>query len=111
MISYAYLGDENLDEPRDVPRRLQGRRVAATRAFRAAESTYAHRVRVFLGITGASGAPYAKGILDGLVGSGAEVGICASSAGIEVVATELYGDASLAARGGARPVRRRRRRR
>jgi 4-hydroxy-3-polyprenylbenzoate decarboxylase len=52
-------------------------------------------VRVFLGITGASGAPYAKGILDGLVGSGAEVGICASSAGIEVVATELYGDASL----------------
>jgi flavin prenyltransferase len=52
-------------------------------------------VRVFLGITGASGAPYAKGILDGLVGSGAEVGICASSAGIEVLATELYGDASL----------------
>lgn len=52
-------------------------------------------MRVFLGITGASGAPYAKGILDGLVGAGAEVGICASSAGIEVLATELYGDASL----------------
>src|SRR5262245_13993783 len=52
-------------------------------------------MRVFLGITGASGAPYAKGILDGLVASGAEVGLCASSAGIEVVATELYHDASL----------------
>ena len=52
-------------------------------------------MRVFLGITGASGAPYAKGILDGLVGAEAEVGICASSAGIEVLATELYGDASL----------------
>jgi flavin prenyltransferase len=52
-------------------------------------------VRVFLGITGASGAPYAKGILDGLVTSGAEVGLCASSAGIEVLATELYRDAAL----------------
>jgi flavin prenyltransferase len=52
-------------------------------------------VRVFLGITGASGAPYAKGILDGLVASGAEVGLCASSAGIEVLATELYRDAWL----------------
>jgi 4-hydroxy-3-polyprenylbenzoate decarboxylase len=52
-------------------------------------------MRVFLGITGASGAPYAKGILDGLVASGAEVGLCASSAGIEVVATELYRDAAL----------------
>ena len=56
---------------------------------------YAPVVRVFLGITGASGAPYAKGILDGLVGAGAEVGLCASSAGIEVLATELYRDASL----------------
>jgi 4-hydroxy-3-polyprenylbenzoate decarboxylase len=52
-------------------------------------------VKVFLGITGASGAPYAKGILDGLVGAGAEVGLCASSAGIEVLATELYRDGSL----------------
>jgi flavin prenyltransferase len=52
-------------------------------------------VRVFLGITGASGAPYAKGILEGLVGAGADVGICASTAGIEVLATELYRDASL----------------
>lgn len=53
-------------------------------------------MRVFLGITGASGAPYAKGILDGLVAAGGEVGLCASSAGIEVLATELYRDASLA---------------
>ena len=52
-------------------------------------------MRVFLGITGASGAPYAKGILDGLVAAGAEVGLCASSAGIEVLATELYRDATL----------------
>ncbi len=53
-------------------------------------------MKVFLGITGASGAPYAKGILDAVAASGAEVGLCASSAGIEVLATELYGDASLA---------------
>ena len=52
-------------------------------------------VKVFLGITGASGAPYAKGILDALAAAGAEVGLCASSAGIEVLATELYRDASL----------------
>ena len=52
-------------------------------------------MKVFLGITGASGAPYAKGILDGLGAAGAEIGLCASSAGIEVLATELYRDASL----------------
>ena len=52
-------------------------------------------MKVFLGITGASGAPYAKGILEGLLAAGAEVGVCASAAGIEVLATELYGDATL----------------
>ena len=53
-------------------------------------------MRVFLGITGASGAPYASGILRSLVSSGCEVGVCASAAGVEVLATELYGEASLA---------------
>jgi 4-hydroxy-3-polyprenylbenzoate decarboxylase len=49
-------------------------------------------VRVFLGITGASGAPYAARLLDALHATGAEVGVAASGAGIEVLATELYGD-------------------
>jgi flavin prenyltransferase len=52
-------------------------------------------VRVFLGITGASGAPYADGILQALVRAGCEVGVCASAAGIEVLATELYGEPTL----------------
>ncbi len=52
-------------------------------------------MRVFLGITGASGAPYAARILDGLVAAGSEVGVSASEAGIEVLATELYGDPTL----------------
>jgi 4-hydroxy-3-polyprenylbenzoate decarboxylase len=52
-------------------------------------------VRVFLGVTGASGAPYAEGILRALVRAGCDVGLCASAAGIEVLATELYDDASL----------------
>jgi flavin prenyltransferase len=52
-------------------------------------------VRVFLGITGASGAPYAEGILRALAAAGCEIGVCASAAGVEVLATELYGDASL----------------
>jgi flavin prenyltransferase len=52
-------------------------------------------VRVFLGITGASGAPYAARLLEALVAADCEVGISASSAGIEVLATELYRNASL----------------
>jgi flavin prenyltransferase len=52
-------------------------------------------MRIFLGITGASGAPYAARLLDALVGAGCEVGICASASGVEVLATELYGDARL----------------
>jgi 4-hydroxy-3-polyprenylbenzoate decarboxylase len=52
-------------------------------------------MRVFLGITGASGAPYAARLLEALTGAGCEIGVSASSAGIEVLATELYGDASL----------------
>ena len=52
-------------------------------------------MRVFLGITGASGAPYAARLLEALVAAGCEVGVSASSAGIEVLATELYGDADL----------------
>ena len=52
-------------------------------------------MRVFLGITGASGAPYAARLLEALAHEGAEIGVCASAAGIEVIATELYGDAAL----------------
>jgi flavin prenyltransferase len=52
-------------------------------------------VHVFLGITGASGAPYAARLLRALVAADCEVGICASRAGIEVLATELYDDARL----------------
>jgi flavin prenyltransferase len=52
-------------------------------------------VRVFLGITGASGAPYAARLLEALAAAGCEIGVCASRAGIEVAATELYGDARL----------------
>ena len=52
-------------------------------------------MKVFLGVTGASGAPYAQGLLRALVGAGCEVGVCASAAGVEVLATELYGDATL----------------
>jgi 4-hydroxy-3-polyprenylbenzoate decarboxylase len=52
-------------------------------------------VRVFLGITGASGAPYAARLVEVLTGADVELGICASGAGIEVLATELYGNARL----------------
>jgi len=52
-------------------------------------------VRIFLGITGASGAPYAARLLRALVAADCEVGVCASGAGIEVIATEVYGDARL----------------
>ena len=52
-------------------------------------------MRVFLGITGASGAPYAARLVEVLARADVELGICASSAGIEVLATELYGNARL----------------
>ena len=52
-------------------------------------------MRVFLGVTGASGAPYAARLLESLAAAECEIGVCASRAGIEVLATELYGDARL----------------
>jgi 4-hydroxy-3-polyprenylbenzoate decarboxylase len=52
-------------------------------------------MRLFLGITGASGAPYAARLLDSLAAADCEVGISASPAGIQVLATELYGDPNL----------------
>ncbi len=52
-------------------------------------------MNVFLGITGASGAPYAARLLSALCNAGAEVGVCASESGLKVIATELYGDDTL----------------
>jgi 4-hydroxy-3-polyprenylbenzoate decarboxylase len=52
-------------------------------------------VNVFLGITGASGAPYAARLLEALVAADCEVGICISKSGYKVLDTELYGGAGL----------------
>jgi 4-hydroxy-3-polyprenylbenzoate decarboxylase len=52
-------------------------------------------MRVFLGITGASGAPYAARLVEVLAAADCEIGLSASSAGIEVLATELYGNPRL----------------
>ncbi|HXG75347.1 MAG TPA: flavin prenyltransferase UbiX [Gaiellaceae bacterium] len=52
-------------------------------------------MHVFLGVTGASGAPYAERLLRALVAVDCQVGVIASRSGIEVLATELYGDPSL----------------
>ena len=52
-------------------------------------------MRIFLGVTGASGAPYAGRLLRALAAAGCEIGLVVSAAGIEVIATELYGDAAL----------------
>ena len=52
-------------------------------------------MHVFLGITGASGARYAARLLAALTEADSEVGVCVSSAAVEVLATELYGDARL----------------
>jgi 4-hydroxy-3-polyprenylbenzoate decarboxylase len=52
-------------------------------------------MNVFLGITGASGAPYAARLVSSLAAAGCELGICISSAGYQVLGTELYGDPDL----------------
>ena len=49
-------------------------------------------MRVFLGVTGASGAPYAARLLESLVDAGCDVGLTVSAAGIQVLGTELYAD-------------------
>jgi 4-hydroxy-3-polyprenylbenzoate decarboxylase len=54
-------------------------------------------MRIFVGITGASGAPYAARLLEALSSTGAEVGLSVSDAGFEVLATELYGDTTMPA--------------
>lgn len=56
-------------------------------------------MRAMLGLTGASGAPYAARILAALTEAGAEVGVVASAAGAQVIALELYGDRSMAMAG------------
>src|SRR6059058_2139586 len=52
-------------------------------------------MRIFLGITGASGAPYAARLVEALAAADCELGLCISRAGYEVLATELYRDVSL----------------
>ncbi|HWH54307.1 MAG TPA: UbiX family flavin prenyltransferase [Gaiellaceae bacterium] len=52
-------------------------------------------MNVFLGITGASGAPYAARLVRALGVADVELGVCISRAGYEVIATELYRDESL----------------
>ena len=69
--------------------RLEGRQQAAAPREPCA-------MRVFLGITGASGRSVRGAAARGARRrAGCEVGVCASGAGIEVLATELYGDARL----------------
>jgi 4-hydroxy-3-polyprenylbenzoate decarboxylase len=46
-------------------------------------------MRIFLGVTGASGALYAAHALRALTAAGCEVGLCASEAGVQVVAHEV----------------------
>ena len=46
-------------------------------------------MNVFLGITGASGAPYAARLVQALGAADVELGVCISRAGYEVIATEL----------------------
>jgi 4-hydroxy-3-polyprenylbenzoate decarboxylase len=52
-------------------------------------------MRIFLGITGASGAPYAARLVEALAAADCEIGVSASAAGVEVLATELYGEPHL----------------
>jgi 4-hydroxy-3-polyprenylbenzoate decarboxylase len=52
-------------------------------------------MHVFLGITGASGAPYAARLLEALAAADCEIGVSVSAAAIEVMATELYANARL----------------
>jgi flavin prenyltransferase len=52
-------------------------------------------MRVMLGVTGASGAPYAARILRALADAEVDTGVVVSDAGAQVIALELYGERSL----------------
>src|SRR5438445_4209250 len=52
-------------------------------------------MNIFLGITGASGAPYAARLLEALAAADCEVGACAARRGIEVLGTELCREPTL----------------
>src|SRR3954451_14468397 len=52
-------------------------------------------MHVFLGITGASGAPYAARLVEALAAGGCGTGVCAPRAGVEVWGPELFGDPAL----------------
>lgn len=52
-------------------------------------------MKLFIGITGASGAAYASRLLELLVAQDCEVGVCVSDAGVQVLATELFGNRRL----------------
>jgi len=49
-------------------------------------------MRIFLGITGASGAAYGARALQALTASGHHVGLCVSDAGCQVISHELLGE-------------------
>src|SRR4051795_9001823 len=49
-------------------------------------------MHVFLGITGASGAPYAARLLDALSAADCEIGVCASNPAFEGLAPDPYGN-------------------
>jgi 4-hydroxy-3-polyprenylbenzoate decarboxylase len=49
-------------------------------------------MEVFVGITGASGAPYARRLVQALVAGGHTVGVSFSGSGATVAGQELYGD-------------------
>ena len=95
----VHPGTDRVDS--HVPGRLARREVATG----SGTDTLPH-VRVFLGVTGASGAPYAARLLEALTEADCEVGVCISGAGLEVIATELYGDARLSRDETHRPLHR-----
>ena len=94
MPSFAGLGDARLKAARRLPRSLQGPEEVSARPLKKPGLLFSP-CACFLGITGASGAPYARRLLQSLAAADCEVGVSVSGAAIEVLATELYGDARL----------------
>ena len=101
MPKFASLGTKRLRDLCHLPRSIEGRQVTGEEARnrrkrRAAPANVHNPYRcTFSGDNGASGAPYAARPLEALAAADCEIGVAASSAGIEVLATELYGNARL----------------
>ena len=104
MPAFAELGEDNLRELAAFLEASKGKKTDSVE-YRP-ELAGDVGLRVFLGITGASGAPYAARLLEALADRDCEIGVCASAAGRRGARDRALRRPAAVARRGARAASR-----